>query len=71
MLGRRENEEEEQEEEKKFVRQMDRANRIYIKDYSLFFLFLLSLSISIVLTDRRMRKARYDGISCIGCRCAQ
>jgi len=45
MLRRGENEEE---EEKKFVRQMDRANRIYIKDYyySLFFLFSLSLALS-------------------------
>jgi hypothetical protein len=41
MPGRGKNEE----EEKKFVRQMDRANRIYIKDYSLFFLFLFSVSL--------------------------
>jgi uncharacterized protein (UPF0305 family) len=53
MLRRGENEEDEEEQEeeeeeeeaKKFVRQMDRANRIYIKDYSLFSLFSLSLSL--------------------------
>jgi hypothetical protein len=33
----------EKKKKKKFVRQMDRANRIYIKDYSLFSLVSLSL----------------------------
>lgn len=51
---------------------MDRANRIYIKDYSLSLSALLVLFslFSIVLPDRQMCQARYDGISCIACRWA-
>ena len=66
--------EKEQKTKKNFVRQMDRANRIYIKDYSLSLLcsplLVLFSLFSIVLPDRQMCQTRYDGISCIACRCA-